>query len=150
MAGPWDIFRRLIAMSTPRRVVAAVPVRVSADGGLEVLLVRTSDGERWTFPKGGSEPGETLVQAAAREAIEEAGVSGQIGDEPIADYRYGDAVVTAFLLVVERDDLPAEPARDPSWFDFDGARSKLAAARDDAAAAELERVLAAVQRAVGQ
>ena len=150
MSGPWDIFRRLIAMSTPRRVVAAVPVRVSTDGGLEFLLVRTRDGERWTFPKGGSEPGETLVQAAAREAIEEAGVSGQIGDEPIADYRYGDDLVSAFLLVVERDDLPAESARDPSWFDFDGARGKLAAARDDAAGAELERVLAAVQQAVGQ
>lgn len=150
MAGPWEIFRRLVAMSTPRRVVAAVPVRISADGALEFLLVRTSDGERWTFPKGGTEPGESLVQAAAREAIEEAGVSGQIGDDSIADYRYGDDVVTAFLLMVERDDLPPESARDPSWFDFEAARGKLAEARPAEAGAELERVLVAVQRAVGE
>ena len=34
--------------------------------------MRTSDGERWTFPKGRLERGETLAQTAAREAEEAA------------------------------------------------------------------------------
>jgi|GEM_PF-4495095 len=38
-----------------------------------------SDGERWTFPKGRLERGESPAQAAAREAREEAGISGRVG-----------------------------------------------------------------------
>ena len=66
-------------------VAAAVPVRRRAAGGLEFLLVRTSNGERWTFPKGGVERGESMSQAAAREAREEAGVTGLVGSEPLGD-----------------------------------------------------------------
>lgn len=66
------------------------------------------------------------------------------------DLAYGDDVVTAFLLLVERDDLPPESARDPSLFDFEAARAKLAQARPAEAGAELERVLGAVQHAVGE
>ena len=50
--------------------VAAVCYRV-ADGGIEFLLVQTRGG-RWTFPKGGVEPGLTRAQTAALEAFEEA------------------------------------------------------------------------------
>ncbi|MGI8801500.1 MAG: NUDIX domain-containing protein [Solirubrobacteraceae bacterium] len=56
------------------------------------------DEERWwTFPKGHREPGETL---AAREAQEEAGVSGRVGGRRLLDYRYparggGEVVVAA-------------------------------------------------------
>ena len=92
--------------------------------------MRTSNGARWTFPKGHRERGETLAEAAAREAAEEAGVSGRIDPEPLAQYRYpsrgGDALVTAFLLEVDREGLAAERDRDPTWFGFEAARSKLA------------------------
>jgi len=125
-----------------------VPVRRRAAGGLEFLLVQTRDGERWTFPKGGCESGETLAEAAAREAVEEAGAAGRIGEQPIAEYRYGDDVVTAFLLEVERSDLPAEPGRDPTWFGFEAARSKLAEGRRAGSGEEMERVLLAAQCAL--
>jgi 8-oxo-dGTP pyrophosphatase MutT (NUDIX family) len=125
-----------------------VPVRRLATGGVEFLLVRTHDGDRWTFPKGGCERGETLAEAAAREAVEEAGAAGRIGARPIAEYRYGDDTVTAFLLEVERADLPAEPGRDPTWFGFEAARSKLAERRTPASGEEMERVLLATQRAL--
>jgi len=147
VAGLGKIYRRLLRAPARRRVVAAVPIRSRAAGGVEFLIVRTSNGERWTFPKGGCDDGETLAQAAAREAIEEAGAAGSIGAEPIAEYRYGDNVVTAFVLAVERDDLPAEPARDPSWFGFEAARSRLAAGREGDFGAQMERVLLAAQRA---
>ena len=143
-----SLLRRFTRVPLRRRVVAAVAVRRSARDGVEFLLVHTSDGERWTLPKGGCDPGETPARAAAREAIEEAGAAGRIGSEPIAEYRYGDDVVTAFVLEVERDDLPAEPGRDPQWLEFEAARSRLAEGRAPAYGAEIERVLLAAQRAI--
>jgi 8-oxo-dGTP pyrophosphatase MutT (NUDIX family) len=141
--------RRLVRALRHRRVVvAAVPVRRPATGSVEFLLVRTRDGARWTFPKGGCERGETLAEAAAREAVEEAGAAGRIGARPIAQYRYGDDVVTAFVLEVKRTDLPAEPGRDPTWFGFDAACGKLAEGRRPASGEEMERVLLATRRAL--
>ena len=65
---------RALRRATRRRtaVAAAVPVRRRNGGDLEFLLVRTSNGERWTFPKGRVERGESMPEAAAREAREEA------------------------------------------------------------------------------
>jgi 8-oxo-dGTP pyrophosphatase MutT (NUDIX family) len=143
------IRRRLKRTSASRRVVAAVPIRPRAAGGVEFLLVRTRDGERWTFPKGGCEAGETLSQAAAREAAEEAGAVGRVGSEPIAEYVYGEDVVTAFVLGVNRIHKPAERGRDPSWFGFEAARSKLGEGRPRPFGADMERVLLAAQRGVG-
>jgi 8-oxo-dGTP pyrophosphatase MutT (NUDIX family) len=144
-----EIYRRL-TRGAARRIVAAVPVRPCATGGLEFLLVRTSNGERWTFPKGGCERGETPAEAAAREAAEEAGAAGRIGAEPVAEYRYGDDLVSAFVLEVERDDLPPEPARDPVWLGLEAARSRLAEGRSKVFGEQMERVLLAAQRAAGR
>ena len=55
-----------------RSLVAAVCFRILSTE-IEFLLVRTRRG-RWTFPKGGTEPGLTHAQSAALEALEEAGV----------------------------------------------------------------------------
>jgi 8-oxo-dGTP pyrophosphatase MutT (NUDIX family) len=142
-----NAYRRLRPGPALRRVAAAVPVRAREPGGVEFLLVRTSHGERWTFPKGGREPGETLAEAAAREAIEEAGAHGRVGEQPVAAYVYGDDVVTAFLLEVDDTRAPAEPARDPTWFGFEAARSKLAEGRDAGFGERMERVLRAAERA---
>jgi 8-oxo-dGTP pyrophosphatase MutT (NUDIX family) len=147
-SGLRKLYRRLIGAPRRRRVTAAVPVRRLAGGGVEVLLVRTRDGERWTFPKGGCERGETLAEAAAREAVEEAGAAGRIGTQPIAEYLYGDDTVTAFMLEVEHADLPAETGRDPTWFGFEAARGKLAERRPAAAGEEMQRVLLATRRAL--
>lgn len=149
VTGIGEIYRRLTGAPHRGRVAAAVPVRPRAAGGLEFLLVRTSNGTRWTFPKGGRERGETLAAAAAREAIEEAGAAGRAGDEPLAEYRYGADVVVAFLLAVDHVDLPAEAERTPTWFGFEAARSKLAEGRDGGFGEEMERVLLAAERAAG-
>lgn len=142
------------AAGTPA-VAAAVPVRRRDAGGLEFLLVQTSQGGRWTFPKGRIEAGETPSAAAAREAAEEAGVEGTIGSEPLGVYRYaptraGFDEVTAFLLVVERDGLPAEPHRDPTWCGLEAARSLLILGRDAGYGEQMERILLAAQRAAGR
>lgn len=133
-------------------VAAAVPVRPRAAGGLEFQLVRTSNGERWTFPKGAVEHGESMFEAAAREAREEAGITGSVRPEPLGVYRYapsrnGSDEVTAFLLEVERDGLPAEPGREPSWFSFEAARSRLVQGREPGYGETMERILRAAERA---
>jgi len=136
-------------------VAAAVPVRRRDAGGLEFLLVQTSQGGRWTFPKGRVEPGETPSAAAAREAAEEAGVKGKVSPEPLGVYRYapsrgGFDDVTAFLLVAKRDGLPAEADRTPTWFGLEAARSRLAQGRGAGYGEAMERILRAAERAVLQ
>jgi 8-oxo-dGTP pyrophosphatase MutT (NUDIX family) len=150
VTGIGGIYRRFRRRSQGRLVVAAVPVRARAAGGLEFLIVRTRNGARWTFPKGGCDRGESLAAAAAREAVEEAGAAGRLIGEPFAEYRYGDDLVTAFLLVVDEDDLEPEPGRDPAWFGFEAARSRLVEGRDGAFGAQMERVLLAAQHAAGR
>jgi 8-oxo-dGTP pyrophosphatase MutT (NUDIX family) len=145
--------RRLLRLlrRAPRRRprAAAIAVRAAAAGGHEFLLVRTSNGTRWTFPKGGRERGETLAEAAAREALEEAGAAGRVGGEPLAEYRYGDDIVVAFLLEVDDMRPPDEPWRTSTWFGFDAARGKLAEGRDGAFGEQMERALLAARRAAG-
>jgi len=58
------------------RVVARVMV---LNGAGEVLLCRSRDGSAWVLPGGTLEPGEDLHTAAAREALEEAGVVVKVG-----------------------------------------------------------------------
>lgn len=64
---------------------AALPYQV-LDGEIVVLLVTSSTRQRWVFPKGGVEDGESNPQAALREAQEEAGVTGRIYSTPIGTY----------------------------------------------------------------
>ena len=70
-----------------RRQVAALPWR-RGDDGLEILLVTSRETPRWVVPKGGRMPGKTDAQAAAIEAVEEAGVQGHVGEEPLGTFRY--------------------------------------------------------------
>ena len=133
-------------------VAAAVPVRRREAGGLEFLLVRTSNSERWTFPKGNVERGESMSEAAAREAREEAGINGRVGSDPLGVYRYapsrnGFDDVTAFLLEVEQDGLGAEHGRHPTWLGFEAARSRLVVGRDPGYGEAMERILRAAEHA---
>lgn len=73
--------------SAERRQVAALPWRRTVDG-IEILLVTSRETRRWVTPKGGRMPGLTDAQAAAQEALEEAGVEGVIGESPLGTFRY--------------------------------------------------------------
>ena len=132
--------------------VAAVCFRI-ASRGIEFLLVQTR-GRRWTFPKGGTEPGLTYAQAAAREAFEEAGVHGRIEKAPFAHYsgrkrpKNSRAVtVHAYLCEVSRLETPQESHRKPAWFSADKAKRCLRGKRTAEEGAQLDRV---VDRAVAR
>jgi 8-oxo-dGTP pyrophosphatase MutT (NUDIX family) len=122
---------------------------------LEFLLVRTDKG-RWSFPKGCLERELTSSQAAAREALEEAGAIGVIARRPFARYRHhkralaAEITVRAYLLHVVRTVDPPEAHRRPTWFAPHEARSKLASARKAKYRRELHSVLDRALRLLDQ
>jgi len=136
--------------------VAAVCYRARGSG-IEFLLVRTRSG-RWTFPKGGLEPGLTHAQVAALEAFEEAGVHGRMEEASFARYirrkRGGnghsaaaEVAVSAHLCEVLRLDPPQEANRNPTWFSAGQAKRRLQEDRAPDYGAEFARV---VDRAVAR
>lgn len=55
---------------------------------LKLLLVTSIGTKRWIIPKGHLEPGLTASESAESEALEEAGVVGNIASRPIGSYSY--------------------------------------------------------------
>lgn len=85
--------------------VAALPIR-RKDGSHQVLMV-TSSNREWILPKGRRNPRLTDAEAAAREALEEAGVSGTINPQALGTYVHRQANgnrkrVIVFELPVDR------------------------------------------------
>lgn len=72
----------------PARQIAALPVRRTRKGKLQVLLVTARGSGRWVVPKGWPMKDKTAWQAAAQEALEEAGAIGEISSKKIGRYRY--------------------------------------------------------------
>ena len=66
----------------------ALPYRFTPEAALEILLVTTRRTRRWIIPKGWPIKGLRSPKAAAREAYEEAGVSGRVGVKPIGTFTY--------------------------------------------------------------
>ncbi|CAD5168088.1 unnamed protein product [Musa acuminata subsp. malaccensis] len=72
--------------SGSRLVVGCIPYKYNpGDGGgedldrsMEVLVISSPKGNGLLFPKGGWETDETIKEAALREALEEAGVQGNV------------------------------------------------------------------------
>jgi 8-oxo-dGTP diphosphatase len=56
----------------------AIVVRAGKTGPRILLVTARRNPDNWIFPKGHVEAGETLKAAAVREALEEAGVEGQV------------------------------------------------------------------------
>jgi 8-oxo-dGTP pyrophosphatase MutT (NUDIX family) len=133
--------------------VAAVCYRIGRSG-IEFLLIQTRGG-RWTFPKGGIEPGLTHAQAAALEAFEEAGVHGRIEESSFTHYtrrkRGGirgsvrspkkEFAVNAHLCEVLRLGSPQESNRNPTWFSAQRAKRRLQEDRKPKVGAELAQVV---------
>ena len=141
--------------------VAAVCYR-KCGASVEFLLVNTTSGDRWIFPKGATARRLSHSQAAEREALEEAGAIGAIEPEhfhlylqPKGDskvrHRIEEFVVKAFLLQVSHTQAPQEQDRNPTWFSADDARRALAVGREAKYATELRTVIdRAVERLSAQ
>jgi 8-oxo-dGTP pyrophosphatase MutT (NUDIX family) len=100
----------------------------SRRGGPAVLLVTASSNrDTWIFPKGHVEPGETLEDAALREAEEEAGVTGTIlRPAGVLSFRQGLKTYRVHYFVVATEDAgDPEPGRRHRWCSYDDALRKL-------------------------
>ena len=120
---------------TARRQVAALPLRRTKNGALEIMLVTSRRTGRWIIPKGWPSKKLDDCSAAAREARQEAGVKGKIAKEALGSYRYvkpelGDASpidVTVFLLAVLKQckRWREKRQRRRAWFDVLDAAGKI-------------------------
>jgi 8-oxo-dGTP pyrophosphatase MutT (NUDIX family) len=116
-------------MKTKARVVRqAGGVVIRRDGRrTRVLVVRSSDGLNWLFPKGHIEAGETAKEAALREVREEAGADGEVrrflGHERYTQGRW--RVEVAYYLVEYRHDVDRIEDRDLRWHTPAAARRAL-------------------------
>jgi 8-oxo-dGTP pyrophosphatase MutT (NUDIX family) len=92
---------------------------------IEILLVTSLNRKRWILPKGWLEPELSAAENAAREAFEEAGVSGKVSPRPVGAYHYlkekkdggVPCSVDVFALEVTKqlDDWPEKTARELAW-----------------------------------
>lgn len=114
-----------MSTSKPLRQCAALPFRV-VGGRTEVLLVTSRETRRWIIPKGWIEKDSKPDRMAAREAFEEAGVTGTVLKPPYGSYRYSKRLtstksvaceVVVYLLRVEEvlDDWPEKGERERAW-----------------------------------
>jgi 8-oxo-dGTP pyrophosphatase MutT (NUDIX family) len=107
---------------------ACLPFRERADGSIEIMLITSRGTRRWVVPKGWPIKGRKPHASAAREALEEAGLVGEVGKVPIGSYRYGKRLksgevvpcqVEVFALEVkgQRKRWPEKGQRSLRWFD---------------------------------
>lgn len=82
------------------RQAGALPYAV-VEGRLAFLLITTRKTGRWIFPKGGIEPDMTAWDSAAMEALEEAGVVGEISQVAVGSYRASSGGSGATLIDVD-------------------------------------------------
>ncbi|KWV40206.1 DNA mismatch repair protein MutT [Rhizobium altiplani] len=101
----------------------AICYRTSENSAIEVLLVASRRNGSWGIPKGCIEAGETPSVAAAREAMEEAGVRGTVSTETLGSFFYrkaGDDLsyhIKVHLLEVTEtlSDFPEKQTRRLKW-----------------------------------
>ncbi|HZS98083.1 MAG TPA: NUDIX domain-containing protein [Terriglobales bacterium] len=144
-------------MGSPR-TAKSLPLQVAAvcyrrrGPTVEFLLVKTNGGSKWTFPKGCTDTRLSHSQAAAREALEEAGAVGVIEPRHFHLYIHSkgvfwqptgiqEFVIKAFLMEVTSTRTPGETMRNPTWFPAGEARKILAKGREIKYAAELQAVI---------
>jgi len=110
----------------PRAQYAVLPWRRTADGAVEVLLITSRETRRWVIPKGWPIKGLKSGPSAAREAFEEAGITGELSKKPVGVYHYEKRLrsgriqavrVAAYAMKVveEHDDWPEKGQREMAW-----------------------------------
>jgi len=110
----------------PRVVCCAIPI-TSAAGKVLVITSRKRQ-DLWVLPKGGWEPTDVILEAAAsREALEEAGVRGRITryvttiKSPSTTYHFYELEVSS----LDRDWLESKERR-REWVDYAEALRRIA------------------------
>ena len=107
-----------------------IPFRLHQDEP-EILLITSRRKKRWIIPKGIIEGGLSPEESAAREAYEEAGVTGTVHARMAGQFQYkkwgGTCTVTVYLLEVKEvlEDWPESFFRDRQWVNISEAQKRL-------------------------
>lgn len=113
-----------------RQQSGCVVFRYNRNFEYEILLVKSSDGKDWVYPKGGVEKKLSSKDSAAKEVYEEAGVSGQILST-LGSYKYTkqgqkqNVVMYAMHYKQDTPDWPEKDLRKRKWFSLKDARKKV-------------------------
>src|ERR1700687_5698609 len=140
------------------RVAKSLPLQVAAvcyrtrGTAVEFLLVNTNGGNKWTFPKGSTDPRLSHSQDAEREADEEAGTISISYPRHFHLYIHSkgvfwqpggvqEFVIKAFLMEIHQMRRPDEGNRRPSWVSPEEAKRRLAKGREVKYSRELDAVI---------
>jgi 8-oxo-dGTP pyrophosphatase MutT (NUDIX family) len=105
-----------------RRQVAALPWRGEGED-LRILLVSSRETRRWVIPKGWPMKNKTAWQAAAQEALEEAGLDGVIEHTAVGEYEYLKRLKSGAARLVTVDVFPMQVTGERSVFPEKGQRT---------------------------
>jgi 8-oxo-dGTP pyrophosphatase MutT (NUDIX family) len=132
------------------RQSGAIPYTV-VEGKVVFLIVTSRRTGRWIFPKGGIIDGMTPWDSAAQEALEEAGIEGEVETVPIGAYRdlktSGirrlpiEVDLYPLRLLRQLDDWPEKRSRHRHWVILPEAKRLLSNPRVAELAAALDRRL---------
>jgi 8-oxo-dGTP pyrophosphatase MutT (NUDIX family) len=115
---------------------AALPFRIQARQ-VWILLITSRGTRRWVIPKGWPMTGLKPQDAAATEAAEEAGIIGEVEDQPIGSFRYDkrlkgedttavQVIVFPFKVQAQAEDWKEQGQRMFEWFRYQRAASLVA------------------------
>ena len=113
---------------------AVIPFQIN-NNKIRVLLITSIKTKKWIFPKGIVEDHLTPQQSALQEALEEAGIEGEILDFSLGVYAYekwgGICEVTVFPMHVTKilDYWPEAEVRQRKWVSIEKAKKLLS--KDD-------------------
>lgn len=110
-----------------RKQFAALPY-IQLAKKIEVCLITSRETGRWIIPKGWPEKDVAPHELAAREAYEEAGLTGQTGKKAIGHFHYlkrmadgseVDCDVAVYPMLVQHQaiDFPEQGQRSVVWLD---------------------------------
>ncbi|KAM7475294.1 hypothetical protein LguiB_022537 [Lonicera macranthoides] len=119
-----------------RQVVGCIPYRLRKTNQshilveeLEVLLISSQKSTKMMFPKGGWELDESMVEAASRECIEEAGIDGIVGCKlgkwnfkSKSQPKYHEGHMFALRVTKELEAWPEQNVRQRVWMSVKEAR----------------------------
>lgn len=128
-------------MSSPAITISQIQYGVlpwrRVEGAMEFLLITTLNTRRWIVPKGWPLPGRTPRECAAQEALEEAGILGEVALTPLGWFHYdklrksGEVVpckVQVYPMEVtrQRRAWPEKAVRQTHWYPLEEALARVA------------------------
>ena len=100
---------------------AVIPYRIH-HGKVKILIITSSSKKHWIVPKGVVDIGMSPQASAGKEAFEEAGILGRVGDTLLGTYRYekwgADCIIKVYpmeVLDIISEHKRLEPERQRIW-----------------------------------